>query len=65
MYRSAGFELPQHLQQAELYKIMVVMERVMYELLKSFPVQVVDFKWSSGPKVNKRIWFLTEQADVT
>lgn len=36
----------------------------MYELLKSFPVQEVDFKWSSGSKVNKRIWFLTEQVDV-
>lgn len=36
----------------------------MYELLKPFPVQEVDFKWSSGSKVNKRRWFLTEQADV-
>lgn len=36
----------------------------MYELLQPFPVQEVDFKWSSGSKVNKRRWFLTEQADV-
>lgn len=40
------------------------MEIVMYELLKPFPVQEVDFKWSSGSKVNKRRWFLIEQADV-
>lgn len=36
----------------------------MYELLKPFLVQGVDFKWSSGSKVNKRRWFLPEQADV-
>lgn len=43
---------------------MIAMKIVMYELFKSFPVQEVDFKWSSGSKVNKRIWFLTEQADL-
>lgn len=42
---------------------MIVMKIVMYELFKSFPVQEVDFKWSSGSTVNNRIWFLTEQAD--
>lgn len=42
---------------------MIVMEIVdRDELFTSLPVQEVDFKWSSGSKLNKRIWFLTQRA---
>lgn len=42
---------------------MIVMETVgTDELFTSLPAQEVDFKWSSGSKLNKRIRFLTQQA---